>query len=199
MNSRVVIYCPRQSVRTGTSAEFLDSLTRAVEIRGGLVVGTFADHGTGQRRNHNTRWKTLIANLAVIDQVAVMSAADLPVHTVKELLRLLGTLRDHGVGLFLFTEGIDTNRGTPFALLDVIDEFRRTKLSRAIRAGQAKALAAGKTIGRPRVPPAIRDRIWACVAAGRGIRPTANKYGVAPGTVINVCRSMSSNLDSPTK
>ena len=192
MQNRVLIYLPRFSSLMGTSAETLDSIRRAVEDRGDLVVEVVA----GTRPNHNVGLRTLVAHLGGVDQVAVMSAADLPARTVKELLRLLGILRDHGVGLIVTAEGIDTSSGSPFTLLDVIDEFRRTKLSRAIRAGQAKALAAGKTIGRPKVPAAVRDHIWACVAAGSGIRPTAHKFGVAPATVINVCRSISMSLDS---
>ena len=165
-------------------------MRRAVEARGDLVVEMVA----GTRPKHNVGLRAIIAHLGAVDQVAVMSAADLPARTVKELLRLLGILRDHGVGLIVTAEGIDTSRGSAFTVLDVIDEFRRTKLSRAIRAGQAKALAAGKTIGRPKVPAAVRDHIWACVAAGSGIRPTANKFGVAPGTVINIVRSI---VDQP--
>jgi DNA invertase Pin-like site-specific DNA recombinase len=171
-------------------------MRRTVEGRGDLVVEMVASEVAGTRRNHNVGLRALVAHLGGVDQVAVMSAADLPARTVKELLRLLGILRDHGVGLIVTAEGIDTNRGTAFTVLDVIAEFRRTKLSRAIRVGQAKALAAGKTIGRPKVPAAIRHHIWACVAAGSGIRPTANKFGVAPATVINVCRSISMSLDT---
>jgi DNA invertase Pin-like site-specific DNA recombinase len=137
--------------------------------------------------------------LAVLRTISVLpSAADLPAHTVKELLRLLGILRDRGVGLVLIAEGIDTSSRSAFTVLDVIDEFRRTKLSRANRAGQAKAVVAGKTIGRPKVSAVVRDSIWECVAAGSGIRPTANKFGVAPGTVINIRRSKSISLGSPT-
>jgi DNA invertase Pin-like site-specific DNA recombinase len=192
MQNHVLIYLPHHSSLTGTSADYLVSMRRTVEGRGDLVVEMVA--GTRPKRNAGLR--AIIAHLGAGDQVAVMSAADLPARTVKELLRLLGILRDYGVGLVITAEGIDTSSGSPFTLLDVIDEFRRTKLSRAIRAGQAKALAAGKTIGRPKVPAAVRDHIWASVAAGSGIRPTANKFGVAPGTVINVVRSMSISLES---
>src|ERR1700693_239200 len=151
MQNRVLIYLSRHTNLTGTSAETLDRIRRTVEDRGALVVEVVAE----TRRNHNVGSRTLVAHLGGVDLVAVMSAADLPARTVKELLRLLGILRDHGVGLVVTAEGIDTSRGTPFTVLDVIDEFRHTKLSRAIRAGQAKALAAGKTIGRPKVPAAV--------------------------------------------
>jgi DNA invertase Pin-like site-specific DNA recombinase len=194
MPNRFLIYVPRHCNRMSTSAEYIDRISRTVESRGDLSVEMVA----GTRRKHNVGQKSLIANLAGVDQVAVASAADLPARTVKDLLRLLGTLRDHGVGLLLTAEGIDTSSGSAFTVLDIIDEFRRTKLSRAIRAGQAKALAAGKTIGRPKVNAAVRDRILAYVAAGSGIRPTANKFGVAPGTVINICRLKSISLGSQT-
>jgi DNA invertase Pin-like site-specific DNA recombinase len=192
MQNRVLIYLPRHSSLMGTPAESRESLRRAVEARGDLVVEMVA----GTRPKHNAGLRAIIAHLGAVDQVAVMSAADLPARTVKELLRLLGILRDHGVGMIVTAEGIDTSSSFPFTLLDVIDEFRRTKLSRAIRVGQAKALAAGKTIGRPRVPADVRDQIWASVVGGGGIRPTASKFGVAPGTVINVCRSKAISLDA---
>lgn len=196
MQKRVLIYLPRHSSLLGTSAEYLGRTRRTVEDRGDLVVRVIPGQDTATRRRHNAGLKAIIAHLDGVDQVAVLHAADLPARTVKDLLRLLGTLRDHGVGLLLTAEGIDTSRGSAFTVLDVIDAFRRTRLSRAIRVGQAKALAAGKTIGRPKVPAAVRDHIWACVAAGSGIRPTANKFGVAPGTVINIRRLISVSLDS---
>jgi hypothetical protein len=44
-------------------------------------------------------------------------------------------------------------------LLEFIAAHRRAKLSQAIRAGQAKALVAGKRINRPKVPRRIRNGI----------------------------------------
>ena len=67
---------------------------------------------------------------------------------MDDLLKIVGILRDHGVGLYLYNEQIDT-ASSGFALLDLVHRgLRRTKLSQAIRNGQAKALAAGKRIGR---------------------------------------------------
>jgi DNA invertase Pin-like site-specific DNA recombinase len=196
MQHRILIYVPCHCIRMGTSAAYIDNVRRAIEGRSDLAVEKVAAQHAGTRRKRGAGWTILIAHLDGVDQVAVMSAADLPARTVKDLLRLLGILRDHGVGLILIAEGIDTSRGSAFAMLDVIDEFRRTKLSRSICAGQAKARAVGKAIGRPKIPAAIRDRIRACIAAGSGIRPTAYEFGVAPGTVINVCRSKSISLDT---
>ena len=74
MQDRVLIYLPRFSSPMGTSAETLDSIRRTVEDRGSLVVEVVA----GTRPNHNAGLRTLAAHLGVVDQMAVMSAADLP-------------------------------------------------------------------------------------------------------------------------
>jgi DNA invertase Pin-like site-specific DNA recombinase len=98
-----------------------------------------------------------------IDQVVVASAGDLLGKSVRELLKVLRTLRDHGVGLYVHSGDIDTSVGSACAVLDIIDAFQRAKLSRAIRAGQARCVAAGKVIGRP----AIRLRVRTQSCRGR--------------------------------
>ena len=71
-------------------------------------------------------------------------------------------------------------------LLDLVASYRRAKLSQAIRAGQQKAVAAGKKIGRPEVPAGVRARIQAALADGGGIRPVARRFGVSPSSVLNI-------------
>jgi DNA invertase Pin-like site-specific DNA recombinase len=132
--------------------------------------------------------------LGGIDQVVVQSAGDLPGRKVHDLLNFLDRLKDHGVGLYLVTEDIDTGNGAAFTLLEIVEAYRRAKLSQAIRAGQARALAAGKMIGRPQIPASVRRRIVAALAHGDtsvGIRSTARKFGVSPATVINIRNAMS--------
>jgi DNA invertase Pin-like site-specific DNA recombinase len=102
---------------------------------------------------------------------------------------ILCLLRDHDVGLYVHSEQIDTASGG-FVLLDLIEAYRRAKLSQAIRNGQAKALAAGKRIGRPSVPRGTVTRIQAALTEGGGIRSTARMYNISPASVINIRRSM---------
>jgi len=187
MQKRVVIYTVLRSVSTDTFSEPLEHLQQAVEGRGDVVVGSYVDYGPEVRlRQRNTGWKNVLDSLDDVDQVAVMSAADLPGKTVQELLRLLGTLRDREVSLFLLTEDIDTSNGSA-AFIDLIAAYRAAKLSQAIRRGQAKC---GKRIGRPMVPIIVRLRIEACLLAGGGTRATARKFGVSPGSVVNIRRAM---------
>jgi DNA invertase Pin-like site-specific DNA recombinase len=154
------------------------------------VVGVFADKDVPGCRGRKSGWNCLLAGLDGLDQIAMASAGDIPAKTVKDLLRLLETLRDHGVGLRLVAENIDTEHGSTLTVLEIIEAFRRAKLSRNIREGQAKARAAGKVIGRPEVPAIIRHRIQASVTSGGGVRPTARRFNVSPATVINIRRSM---------
>jgi DNA invertase Pin-like site-specific DNA recombinase len=134
-------------------------------------------------------WRRLLACLDTVDQIVVSSAADIPGKTIGDLLKILATLRDHGVALYLNAEDIDTGNGG-FVLLELIAAFRRAKLSHAIRIGQARAVAAGKRSGRPSVPSRVRERIQAALADGGGIRSTARRYGVSPGSVINIRGTM---------
>jgi DNA invertase Pin-like site-specific DNA recombinase len=185
MTPRVVIYARQSGTQTGPLAD----LRQAVEGRGAIVVATYIDDGNLTGRGKYAGWRTLIAHLDAVDQIAIPGAGDIPGKAVPDLLRTLGILRDHGVGLYVHHEGIDT-ASTNFALLDIITAYREAKLSQAIRNGQAKALAAGKRIGRPVVPRRVKDRIRAALAQGGGVRSTARQFNVSPASVINIRRTM---------
>jgi DNA invertase Pin-like site-specific DNA recombinase len=188
MIHRVSVYA-RQA---GTQSELTQSLRRAVETRGGIVVSVNTDDAAITGRGKYAGWRNMVAGLDAVDQVVLSSAGDIPGKTVADLLKILATLRDHRVGLYLHSEGIDTG-GAAFAMLDLIQAFRHAELSQAIRAGQMRARAAGKRIGRPIVPHRIQDRIRTILAAGGGIRPTARRFNVSPASVINIRRTMTAN------
>jgi DNA invertase Pin-like site-specific DNA recombinase len=141
-------------------------------------------------RGKNAGWNAMLGSLAQADQVIIGTVGDLPGKTVSDLLRILTTLRHHHVGLFLHRECINSDDDAA-AILDLITAYRAVKLSRAIRDGQLKALAQGRKAGRPAVPPRIQAQIWAALARGAGIRPTARRFGVSPASVINIRRMIS--------
>jgi DNA invertase Pin-like site-specific DNA recombinase len=188
MIQHVAIYA-RQN---GTEPELLSELRRTVENRGDAVVATYCDDARIIGRGKFAGWRNLLAHLDTVDRIAVTNAGDIPGKTVADLLKILGLLRDHHVGLYLHDERIDT-ASTGFALLDIISAYRRAKLSQAIRKGQATAVAAGKRVGRPIVPHRVQDRIRDALTEGGGIRPTARRYNVSPASVINIRRAMTVN------
>jgi DNA invertase Pin-like site-specific DNA recombinase len=182
---RVIIYC-RQAIR---DPEYLSTLRQAVEARGDTVVATFVDDVRITGRGKYAGWNVLISKLDQVDQVVVADAGDLPGRAVADLLKLLAVFRDRGVVLYIYSLQVDT-AGANFDLLDLISAYRAAKLSAAIKAGQARALAAGKRIGRPMIPASVLIRVAACLAAGGGIRPTARRFNVSPATVINIRRTI---------
>src|SRR5271157_3458023 len=111
----VAIY-PRQN---GTEPEPLHALWQTVGNRGGTVVSTYLDDAQITGRGKYSGWRNLLAHLDGVEQVALSTAGDIPGRTVADLLKVLATLRDHGVGLYLHDEQIDTG-STTFALLDII-------------------------------------------------------------------------------
>jgi DNA invertase Pin-like site-specific DNA recombinase len=190
MKRCTILYISGQSCPTGTFSELAEHLRQAVEDRGDVVAGTFADHGAEGRRK--TGWKALLERLNGVDQIAMASAGDLPGRTVNDLVRLLGTLRDHGVSLFLLTENIDTASGSA-AVLDLIGAYRAAKLSQAIRRGQERARAAGKIVGRPAIPQAVLISIQSCLQRGCGIRATARRFNVSPASVVTAKKLICTN------
>jgi DNA invertase Pin-like site-specific DNA recombinase len=195
---RAAIYLRRPAGHFGSDVEHCRDLRQAVEDRGGTVAATYVDDDHATVRTRNAQWKALLTNMDVLDQVVIYSAGDLPGRTVRDLHKVLGMFRDHGVGLYIHHDGIDTNKGGPFTVLDIGQAYRRDKLSRSIRVGQARALAAGKVVGRPPIRPGIVTRIQTHLAEGAGIRSTARRFKVSPGSVINIRRSATAGLEAET-
>jgi DNA invertase Pin-like site-specific DNA recombinase len=115
----------------------------------------------------------------------------------RSLIDLLGTIQTleaSGVDLYLDQQSIDTT--TPagrlmFQVTGAFAEFERSMIRQRVNAGLKRAVEAGKTLGRPRIDPAIEKRIQAQLRAGKGINTTARELGVGTGTVQRVRQEMS--------
>jgi DNA invertase Pin-like site-specific DNA recombinase len=195
MDQRVIIYTRSHTGPAGTDPELVSHLRRAAEARGDIIAATLVDDAQIAGRGKYAGWRKLLARLDEVDEVIVGGAGDLPGRTLSDLLKILGTFRDHLVGLRLHHEQIDT-ASTGFATLEIVEKFRAAKLSQSIKAGQAKALTVGKRIGRPPIPPGVLSRIRASLAEGFGIRPTARKYRVSPASVATVKSTMATNSNA---
>jgi DNA invertase Pin-like site-specific DNA recombinase len=183
---KIIIYVRQSFCQNGTEAELL---RKSVENRGHTVIASFADDSSIFGKGKNAGWRALVARLDEADQVVVGTVGDLPGKTVADLFKILDLFRDHAVSLRLDYEGIDTEDGAA-AILDLVAAYRATKLSRAIRDGQAKALARGRKTGRPPIPPNVRGRVLAAIAEGLGVRASARIFNVSPGSVVNLSRSL---------
>jgi DNA invertase Pin-like site-specific DNA recombinase len=115
---------------------------------------------------------------------------------VVELIDLLGTfqtLHACGVDVYLDQQSIDTT--TPagklmFQVCGAFAEFERNMIQQRIHAGLKRAVAQGKTLGRPKVDVALEKRIQAQLRGGKGMRKIARELGVGTGTVQRIRQEM---------
>ena len=101
-------------------------------------------------------------------------------------------------------QGLDTR--TPagkamFQMMGVFAEFERAIVQERVRAGLKRAKSEGKQLGRPRIAPALEERIRKALATpGRpGVRVIAKQFGVDPGTVQRISRPFEGTLASAVK
>jgi DNA invertase Pin-like site-specific DNA recombinase len=185
MKRRTAIYARTN----GTEPELLSGLRRIVEFRGDVVVDTFVDDTTIERKGKNADWNRLLANLDQIDQIVLHNPGDIPGRTIGDLLKFLQKLTAHSVSIVIPSLNIDTSAGAA-AVIALTAAYRKAKKSAAIRYGQRRARAAGKYIGRPPIPTTVRQRVVADLSAGAGIRSTARRFKVSAGSVSAIRKSI---------
>jgi len=107
----------------------------------------------------------------------------------RSLIDLLGTIQELeacGVDLFLEQQAIDTT--TPsgklmFQIVGAFAEFERSMIRQRIHAGLKRAVAEGKTLGRPLNHPDAIGKAKRALRKGLGINRTAKLVGLSNGTV----------------
>jgi DNA invertase Pin-like site-specific DNA recombinase len=111
----------------------------------------------------------------------------------QDLIGFLSELHALRIDLFLQQQGLDTT--TPagkamFQMLGVFAEFERSMIKERVRAGLARAKAAGTKLGRPTIPQETEAAIRAALSQpGRpGVRKIAAQFGVDPSTVQRISR-----------
>jgi DNA invertase Pin-like site-specific DNA recombinase len=142
-------------------------LRRYVEARGWLGTGTgseYVDRGVSGAKDNRPALDALLkdAKRRRFD-VVVCWRLDRLGRNLKHLITLLEELQALGVAFVSLAEGIDAT--TPAGklqmhILGAIAEFERGRIVERVKAGLARAKAAGKQLGRPRVVVA-QERIAA--------------------------------------
>jgi DNA invertase Pin-like site-specific DNA recombinase len=199
MARRVGIYT-RVSTDKQTTANQLRELRTWARRCGHGVVRIFEDQGISGAKGRDKR-PALDALLKAavrreVDIIAVWSSDRLG-RSLRDLIEVLQTIRDTGLGLYIHTQALDTT--TPagramFGMLGVFSEFERETIVARVNAGIARARAegtkSGKAIGRPRTSPKKIAEARALLAQGTGILKVARIVGLGSGTVQNIRRAM---------
>lgn len=161
----------------------LIELRRYCEARGWPVGREYIDHGVSGSRDRRPALDELAndARRRRFD-VLVCWRLDRLGRNLKHLVTMLEELQALQVGFVSLGEGIDL--GTPTGrlqlhILAALAEFERARIQERVRAGLARARAAGTKLGRPeRVPPA--DQLDA--VRGLSMRQAAARLGVSRST-----------------
>ena len=122
-----------------------------------------------------------------IDQVCVWSIDRLG-RSLRDLINVLEELREKSCDLYVHKQAIDTN--TPsgkmlFQLLGIFSEFEREIMRERIIAGQQRARAHGKRIGRRSViDELLQARAARLRSDGLSLRDIGGRLNVSPATVL---------------
>jgi DNA invertase Pin-like site-specific DNA recombinase len=160
------------------------------------VVEVFSDRGVSGVKDRRPGLDGLRRGVARRDfDVVAAWSVDRLSRSLTNLLGFLEDLKAKGVDLYLHQQGLDTGTPAGKAMLQmcgVFAEFERELIKERVKAGMARARAAGKRIGRPRVPARVELKIRRELAGGRGVVSVARALGVGTGTVQRVKRELAS-------
>jgi DNA invertase Pin-like site-specific DNA recombinase len=191
---RVAIYTRVSTDRQTTENQRLELLGVA-EKHGWQIVAEFADEGISGSKGRDKRpaFDRLLkgATRREFDMVMAWSVDRLG-RSLQHLVAFLAEIQAAGVGLYLHQQGLDTS--TPagealFGMMGVFAQFERSMIIERTKSGLARARAAGKKFGRPKLALDVVAKVNQALAAGEGTRAIARRLGISTGSVVNVKRA----------
>src|SRR5215467_1357743 len=192
---RAAIYV-RVSTDKQTVENQVAALRQIAERRGWQVVEQYHDAGISGSKGRDRRpgLDQMLKDASRRKFDVIMAwALDRVGRSLIDLLGTIQTLEACGIDLYLDQQAIDTT--TPagklmFQVCGAFAEFERSMIRQRIHAGLKRAVAQGKTLGRPKVDAALEKRIRAQLRGGKGIRKVARECGVGTGTVQRIKQEM---------
>lgn len=180
--------------RVSTKGQELENqlfeLTDVCERNGWQIARVYSDHvsgakGRAQRKGLDELLKAVVRR--EVDQVAVWSIDRLG-RSLRDLISVLDELRQKECALYVHKQAIDTN--TPsgkmlFQMLGVFAEFEREIIRERIMAGQSRARAHGKRIGRrPVIDEYLKAEAERLREGGLSLREIGGQLKVSAATVL---------------
>ena len=189
---RAAIYA-RVSTAGQTPENQVRELPAVAAQRGWRVVEVYSDDGVSGAKGRDRRPRLdalLKASVRREHDVVMAWSVDRLGRSLQHLVGLLAELQGAGVELYLHQQALDTT--TPsgralFGMLGVFSEYERAMIVERVRAGMARARAAGTHVGRPRLPAAKERAIRAALqAGGKGMVRIARENQVGNSTVARI-------------
>ncbi|WP_372395248.1 recombinase family protein (plasmid) [Azospirillum sp. HJ39] len=199
--TRAALYL-RVSTDEQTTENQRRELEALAERRGWSVVEVFEDAGVSGAKGRDKRpgldRAMKAATRGKIDVLMAWSIDRLG-RSLQGLVETIEDLRAAGVGLYLHQQAVDTTTPSGKAMVQmcgVFAEFERAMIQERVKSGLARAVAQGKTLGRPRVPPHKEEHIRRLLLAGTSVHKAAQMVGVGAGTVQRIKASLAPPADA---
>ena len=161
---RAVLYL-RVSTQDQTTANQERELRDIAGRMGVEIIKVYKDHGISgaKGRDRRPQFDALCRDAAKRQFDVIMAwSVDRLGRSLQDLVGFLGEIHALKVDLYLHQQGIDTR--TPagkamFQMMGVFAEFERAMIRERVNAGLKRARAEGRIGGRPRIAPALEERI----------------------------------------
>ena len=177
----------RVSTDKQTVENEIAALTKVAEARGWQIVETFSDAGVSGVKTRRDR-PGLDAMLKAAQRgkfdVAMAWAIDRLGRSLVDLLSTIENLKACNVDLYLDQQAIDTTTPAGKLMLHMCGafaEFERSMIVARVHAGLKRAVANGKTLGRPLNDPSVVDKARIELRKGVGINRVAILLASATG------------------
>ncbi len=194
MSKRIAIYA-RVSTDKQTVDNQLLELRSLCERLGYSIVQEYTDNGISGAKSRNDRpaLDALLkdATRRRFDMVMCWSIDRLG-RSLQHLVEILNELQALKIDLFFQQQGMDTS--TPsgrmiFSVFGAIGEFERNLIRERVIAGQQRAKAQGKKLGRPsKMNDGMRNAVVLLREKGFGIKAIAKQLQIGVGTIYSITR-----------
>ena len=187
---RAALYL-RVSTKEQTTDNQRLELERVAQAKGWQMSAIYEDEGISGAKGRDKRpsYDQMLKD-AVRARFDVLMAWDVSRlgRSLTHLVQCLDDLHSNGVDLYLHQQAIDTT--TPsgkamFQMTGVFAEFERAMIRERVKAGLARAVMAGKSLGRPRIPVSrsdvVEDR-----RKGMSLRAISELHQISLGTVHSI-------------
>jgi len=162
------------------------------------IVGEYVDHisgrkGVDKRKRFNELFED--ASRRKFDLVLFWALDRFSREGMVPTINYLQRLSSYGVAFHSYTEShLSTDnelvRNVLLAVMSSLAKVEAEKISERVKAGLQRAVAKGKTLGRPRIDPAIERKARKMLEDGVGMLRIADKLKIGSGTVQRIAHEM---------
>ena len=193
MNRRAVIYSRVSTLNGQTVDNQLKVLREVAEKKGLEIVKEISDEGISGAKGRDQRkgFDDLIKGAVrkEFDIILVWDVSRLG-RSLKHLVSFLEDVQSAKCDLYIHQSGIDTSTASGkmmFGMLSVFSEFERSLIRERVIAGQQRAKAEGKHIGRKtNLTDGVRTAVYQLRQNNVPIKRIAKDLQIGVGTVYKV-------------